>query len=83
MFAMIITDLNDKIDEQTAMINVLMDHEHDLKQTENIVFKVEPHKHANENLADKKDFEEIIYNINWQLKAIEERVVEIQARLSP
>ena len=83
MFAMIITDLNDKIDEQTAMINVLMDHEHDLKQTENIVFEVEPHKHANENLVDKKDFEEIIYNINWQLKAIEERVVEIQARLSP
>ena len=83
MFAMIITDMNEKIDEQTAMINVLMAHEHEIKQQENIVFEVEPHKHQNENLVDKKDFEEIIYNINWQLKAIEERVVEIQARLSP
>ena len=83
MFAMIITDLNDKIDEQTAMIDVLMDHEHEIKQQENIVFEVEPHKHQNENLVDKKVFDEAIYNINWQLKAIEERVVEIQARLSP
>ena len=83
MFAIIITDMNEKIDEQTAMINVLMAHEHEIKQQENIVFEVEPHKHQNENLVNKKDFEEIIYNINWQLKAIEERVVEIQARLSP
>ena len=83
MFAMIITDMNEKIDEQTAMINVLMAHEHEIKQQENIVFEVEPHKHQNENLVDKKVFDDAIYNINWQLKAIEERVVEIQARLSP
>ena len=50
MFAMIITDMNEKIDEQTAMINVLMAHEHEIKQQENIVFEVEPHKHQNENL---------------------------------
>ena len=76
MFAMIITDMNEKIDEQTAMINVLMAHEHEIKQQENIVFEVEPHKHQNENLVDKKVFDDAIYNINWQLKAIEERVVE-------
>ena len=83
VFAIVLTDINDQLEEQRAMINVLTAHEHELKQTENIVFEVEPHKHQNENLVDKKVFDEAIYNINWQLKAIEERVVEIQARLSP
>ena len=83
VFAIVLTDINDQLEEQRAMINVLMAHEHEIKQQENIVFEVEPHKHQNENLVDKKVFDDAIYNINWQLKAIEERVVEIQARLSP
>ena len=44
---------------------------------------VQPHKHSNDQFVTKEDYEKDLYNINWQLKAIEERVVDIQARLSP
>ena len=37
----------------------------------------------NEDLVKLEDYEDKIRNLEWQLKAIEERVVEIQARLSP
>ena len=50
---------------------------------ESTVKVVEPHTHSNEDLVKLEDYEAIVRNINWQLKAIEERVVEIQARLSP
>ena len=73
MFAMIITDMNEKIDEQTAMINVLMAHEHEIKQQENIVFEVEPWQHQNENLVDKKVFDGI-YNDQLATKVIEEEL---------
>ena len=41
------------------------------------------HSHSNEDLVKLKHYEDKIRNLEWQLKAIEERVVEIQRRLSP
>ena len=80
MFAFILDDLNKQIYQQNLVIESLMDHTHEVESS---VQTVEPHKHNNEDLVSKQDYEWDIYNINWQLKAIEERVVEIQARLSP
>ena len=57
-----------------------MDHTHEIESTVQIP---QPYQHINDDLVKLKYFEQIVTNINWQLKAIEERVVEIQARLSP
>ena len=79
MFAFILQDLNEQIYEQNLVIESLMDHTHEV---ENKVV-VQPHKHSNDQFVTKEDYEKDLYNINWQLKAIEERVVDIQAILSP
>ena len=80
MFAFVLQDLNERIYEQNLVIERLMDHTHEMESTVKVV---EPHTHINDELVKLEYFEQVIANINWQLKAIEERVVEIQARLSP
>ena len=79
MFAFVLQDLNEQIYEQNLVIESLMDHSHEVEST----VVVQPHKHTNDEFVNKEDYEMDLYNINWQLKAIEERVVDIQARLSP
>ena len=80
LFAFVLQDLNEQIYEQNLVIESLMDHTHEIESTVQIP---QPHKHINDDLVKLEDFEQVVRNINWQLKAIEERVVEIQARLSP
>ena len=80
MFAFVLQDLNEQIYEQNLVIERLKEHTHEMEST---VQMPQPHKHINDDLVKLEDFEQVVRNINWQLKAIEERVVEIQARLSP
>ena len=80
MFAFVLQDLNEQIYEQNLVIEQLKKHTHEMESTVQIP---QPHKHINDDLVKLEDFEQVVRNINWQLKAIEERVVEIQARLSP
>ena len=80
MFAFVLQDLNEQIYEQNLVIDQLKKHTHEMESTVQIP---QPHKHINDDLVKLEDFEQVVRNINWQLKAIEERVVEIQARLSP
>lgn len=80
MFAFVLQDLNEQIYKQNLVIESLKEHTHEMESTVKVV---EPHTHNNEDLVKLEDYEAIVRNINWQLKAIEERVVEIQARLSP
>ncbi len=80
MFAFVLQDLNEQIYKQNLVIEQLKEHTHEMESTVQIP---QPHKHINDDLVKLEDFEQVVRNINWQLKAIEERVVEIQARLSP
>ena len=80
MFAFVLQDLNEQIYKQNLVIEQLKEHTHEMESTVQIP---QPHKHINDEFVTKEDYEMDLYNINWQLKAIEERVVDIQARLSP
>ena len=82
MFAIVLQDFNEQMEINKIMIEML-DAELDKIQSIDQQIKVEPHKHNNEMLVNKDDYEKDIYNLNWQLKAIEERVIELQRYHSP
>ena len=82
MFAIVLQDFNEQMEINRIMIEML-DSELDKIQSVNHQVKVEPHTHNNKGLVDFYTYEKDLYNLNWQLSAIEERVIEIQRRLSP
>ena len=82
MFAIVLQDFNEQLEINRIMIEML-DTELDKFQSLDQQIEVEPHKHNNQNMVNKNDYQKDLYNLNWQLSAIEERVIEIQRRLSP
>lgn len=82
MFAIVLQDFNEQMEINRIMIEML-DGELDKIQSIDQQIEVEPHKHNNQDLVDQYQYEKDLYNLNWQLSAIEERVIEIQRRLSP
>ena len=82
MFAIVLQDFNEQMEINRIMIEML-DSELDKIQSVDQQIKVEPHTHNNQDLVDQYQYEKDLYNLNWQLSAIEERVIEIQRRLSP
>lgn len=82
MFAIVLQDFNEQMEINKIMIEML-DAELDKIQSIDQQIEVEPHKHSNEMLVKKDDYEKDLYNLNWQLKAIEERVIELQRYHSP
>ena len=82
MFAIVLQDFNEQMEINRIMIEML-DAEMDKIQSLDQQIEVEPHTHSNQNMVNKNDYEKDLYNLNWQLSAIEERVIEIQRRLSP
>nr|BAR14951.1 hypothetical protein [uncultured Mediterranean phage uvMED] len=82
MFAIVLQDFNEQLEINRIMIEML-DTEMDKFQSLDQQIEVEPHKHNNQNMVNKNDYQKDLYNLNWQLSAIEERVIEIQRRLSP
>ena len=82
MFAIVLQDFNEQLEINRIMIEMVQT---DMNQIESIEpqIEVEPHSHNNLDLVSKSDYEKDLYNLNWQLSAIEERVIEIQRRLSP
>jgi len=82
MFAIVLQDFNEQMEINRIMIEML-DGELDKIQSIDQQIEVEPHKHNNNDLVDQYQYEKDLYNLNWQLSAIEERVIEIQRRLSP
>ncbi|MDC0595534.1 hypothetical protein OAP09_02490 [Acidimicrobiia bacterium] len=82
MFAIVLQDFNEQMEINRIMIEML-DGELDKIQSIDQQIEVEPHKHNNQDLVDQYQYKKDLYNLNWQLSAIEERVIEIQRRLSP
>ena len=82
MFAIVLQDFNEQMEINRIMIEML-DSELDKIQSIDQQIEVEPHAHNNQDLVDQYQYEKDLYNLNWQLSAIEERVIEIQRRLSP
>jgi len=82
MFAIVLQDFNEQMEINRIMIEML-DSELDKIQSLDQQIEVEPHTHNNQNMVNKNDYQKDLYNLNWQLSAIEERVIEIQRRLSP
>jgi len=83
MFAIVLQDFNEQMEINKVMITMLKTDIKDLESVQLESIKVEPHKHSNEMLVKKDDYEKDLYNLNWQLKAIEERVIELQRYHSP
>ena len=82
MFAIVLQDFNEQLEINRIMIEML-DTEMDKFQSLDQQIEVKPHTHNNQNMVNKNDYQKDLYNLNWQLSAIEERVIEIQRRLSP
>ena len=82
MFAIILDDFNEQMEINRIMIEMLGDEISKIESIEQQI-EVEPHKHNNKDLVDQYQYEKDLYNLNWQLSAIEERVIELQRRLAP
>ena len=83
MFSIVLNDLNEQIELNRILVNQLNNHSHELElnQIHEKIYIVE-HQHE-EELVGLKQYEDKINNLEWQMSTYEDRLVEIQRRLSP
>lgn len=83
MFSIVLNDLNDQIELNRILVAQLEDHSHETEF--NVIHEkiyMVDHQH-DEELVGLKQYEDKINNLEWQLSTYEDRLVEIQRRLSP
>ena len=83
MFSIVLNDLNDQIELNRILVAQLEDHSHEteINVIHEKIYMVD-HQH-DEELVGLKQYEDKINNLEWQLSTYEDRLVEIQRRLSP
>ena len=81
-FGLKVKDLNEQIATQNEVIQEISSHQHE--ELDQLSMEIQMILHnQKEELVGHNDYEDRFFNINWQLKALEERVVELQRFHSP
>ena len=83
MFAIVLDDINEQLEVNKMLIDKINSHTHEEEfiSIHEKIYIVE-HQH-DEELVGIKQYEDKIRNLEWQLSTMEDRIVEIQRRLSP
>ena len=82
MFSIVLNDLNEQIELNRILVAQLEDHTHENEFNQYMRRSIWLITQS-EELVGLKQYEDKIRNLEWQMSTYEDRLVEIQRRLSP